>query len=315
MFTIKRQSFRVVSIATLFAIIFYFILFILSDVEKAIPLFFKLSNLFWFQIVALVLLGYFFRCIRWVYFGRIVNIKISLFDNIVIYFSAFSLTLTPGKSGELIRSIFLAKYKVDYPCSISMFISERLMDLIAVSFLSLFFLLVYFSIFDSKSVLIIFAFVFFIYICFRLFLKFYRKGIRFNFIARIYNTIGSIKLLLCMKHFPFVFLLSVIAWGSQGLSMYLICKEMGYSVSLWLCISLYSVSILIGAASFVPAGIGVTELAIVTLLMDVGFNQSDALIASIVSRGVTLWFAVLVGVIAMCLISVKERSFVFDLKN
>ena len=50
----------------------------------------------------------------------------------MLYFAGFSLTTTPGKAGELIRSLFLKPYGVQFHHSAAMFFSERLADLVAI---------------------------------------------------------------------------------------------------------------------------------------------------------------------------------------
>ena len=46
------------------------------------------------------------------------------------------LILTPGKAGETIRSVYLHTYGVSYPRSIGAFVSERLLNLVAVGALA-----------------------------------------------------------------------------------------------------------------------------------------------------------------------------------
>jgi len=64
-------------------------------------------------------------------------------------------------------------------------------------------------------------------------------------------------------------------------------------------IAIYCLSILAGAVSFIPGGLGATEAAIVLLLSAAGVGQSDAITASLVSRSLTLWLAVGVGAFSM----------------
>jgi uncharacterized membrane protein YbhN (UPF0104 family) len=68
----------------------------------------------------------------------------------------------------------------------------------------------------------------------------------------------------------------MIAWASQGFSLYIILREMGSNLPVLQSILLYSLSLLIGAASFVPGGLRVTEVAITTLLMSAELGREDA---------------------------------------
>ena len=66
---------------------------------------------------------------------------------------------------------------------------------------------------------------------------------------------------------------------------------------------IYAVSLLAGAASFIPGGIGSTEIVMGLLLAASGADNSIAITAPLISRLSTLWFAVAVGFIATGLLS------------
>jgi glycosyltransferase 2 family protein len=66
---------------------------------------------------------------------------------------------------------------------------------------------------------------------------------------------------------------------------------------------LVALGILAGALSFIPGGLGATEAAIALLLIQVGVSTPDALIASLICRGLTLWLAVGIGLVAMASLS------------
>ena len=63
--------------------------------------------------------------------------------------------------------------------------------------------------------------------------------------------------------------------------------------------SIYSSSLLIGAISFIPGGIGVAEGSIVGLLSVQGINLSDAMVIAVVIRLFTLWISTIVGLVAL----------------
>ena len=64
-------------------------------------------------------------------------------------------------------------------------------------------------------------------------------------------------------------------------------------------ISIYSTSVILGAVSMLPAGIGVTEGSFGGLLSLLEIEISFALALAIVVRLFTLWFGVGVGFIAL----------------
>jgi uncharacterized protein (TIRG00374 family) len=99
-----------------------------------------------------------------------------------------------------------------------------------------------------------------------------------------------------------------MTWMAQGVSLYLIVHALGYELTATTVIAIYCLSILAGAASFIPGGLGATEAAIVLLLSAAGVGQIDAITASLISRSLTLWLAVGIGVLAMTKTAIANQS-------
>jgi uncharacterized protein (TIRG00374 family) len=74
---------------------------------------------------------------------------------------------------------------------------------------------------------------------------------------------------------------------------------MGLDVSLPFAFSVYSLSTLAGAISFIPGGLGSSEVVMLGLLTWTGIPEAEAVAATIIIRLATLWFAVALGGIVM----------------
>ena len=122
------------------------------------------------------------------------------------------------------------------------------------------------------------------------------------------NLVATVRFLLSGRRVAVAAPLSLMAWIAQGVSLYLIVHALGYELTAGTVVAIYCLSILVGAASFIPGGLGATEAAIVLLLLAVGVGQTDAITASIVSRSLTLWLAVGIGVVAMTKTAVANQS-------
>jgi uncharacterized protein (TIRG00374 family) len=131
------------------------------------------------------------------------------------------------------------------------------------------------------------------------------KGSLGSHAAKGMSTIGF---LLSSRRLAVGVPLSFMAWAAQGTSLYLIVEALGDDLPTVTVIGIYCASILAGAASFIPGGLGATEAAIVLLLFAAGVSQTDAITAAVISRGLTLWLAVGLGVVAMCKVAFTNRS-------
>jgi uncharacterized membrane protein YbhN (UPF0104 family) len=268
----------------------------------------SISATLWIEVVGLSLLSYLARFIRWHHFIRALEHRIPVTRNLEIYLSGFALTLTPGKAGETIRTIYLAPYGVRYPESIGALIAERLLDLMAVALLACLAVLMFpqHLLWLSGAVSLCLALVFL-----------FRSRLISLVTARlavsalggdVSNGINIVSFLLSGSRLTVALPFSFLAWSAQGFSLYLIVGSLGYDLSVFSGISIYCLSILAGAASFIPGGLGATEAAIAVLLSAAGVNQADAVTASLVSRGLTLWLAVGIGVGGMCRVALMAGS-------
>jgi uncharacterized protein (TIRG00374 family) len=90
----------------------------------------------------------------------------------------------------------------------------------------------------------------------------------------------------------------ILAWGAEGLGLYLICLGLHIEVNAALAVGIYAIAVLAGSAAFfLPGGIGGMEIVMTTLLAQAsGAAISTAVIATLLCRLATLWFAVLIGV-------------------
>jgi uncharacterized protein (TIRG00374 family) len=98
-------------------------------------------------------------------------------------------------------------------------------------------------------------------------------------------------------------MISVISWGFECLAFFWVLMGVGSTPS-WLLLLqatfIFAASTLFGLVSFLPGGLGASEVSSVGLLLAlVGLSASAATTATIVIRFCTLWFGVLLGVVAL----------------
>jgi uncharacterized protein (TIRG00374 family) len=96
--------------------------------------------------------------------------------------------------------------------------------------------------------------------------------------------------------------LSGAAWLCECLGFWLVIHGLpGASAPLQLAIFIYAATTVLGALSFIPGGLGVTEGGMTLLLVRTasGMARTGAVAATILIRLCTLWFGVVVGLISL----------------
>lgn len=96
----------------------------------------------WVLIVPVLLLklvSWFFRFLQWHYYLGVIHArdKISVFDSVLLFVSGFTMAVTPGKLGEMLKTVVLkAKTGVPIATSAPVVVAERVVDGVAVLILS-----------------------------------------------------------------------------------------------------------------------------------------------------------------------------------
>lgn len=295
----RRITIRSISLAIMVTVALYVGMAFLADWQAFSASVSALPCVLWVQAVVLSILSYMLRFARWHYFIAALGYKLKVLRNLEIYFAGFALTLTPGKVGETIRSVYLYPYGVSFPHSIGAFVSERLLDLVAVGALASLAI----SLLPEQRtwMVVVLACIFLVFLLLRtrlmslIVFKFSRR-VGIDQTAKVGTTI---RFLLFNRRLVLASHLSLLAWTAQGVTLYLIVDALGYELPISAAVPIYCLSILAGSISFIPGGLGVTEAAIVLLLSVAGLTPADAFTASILGRGLTLWLAIGFGLVAM----------------
>jgi uncharacterized protein (TIRG00374 family) len=277
----------------------------------------KMSMLGLFMILALSLLNYGLRFARWEIYLYRLHYNIPIFRSLVYYLAGFAFTTTPGKAGETIRSHYLKRHGVSYTNSLAAFFTERFTDLIAMVLLAIMAVVTFPS---YQWPVIIITFITLLLLPFIHAKPFHTliksrlnrlssKHVRY-LLSHFFNLLDSASNLLRSGPLYYGIIIAVIAWGSEGVAFYVILDELELEVPLPLAIGIYSVSILAGAISFLPGGLGSTEAVMIFLLKLAGSSTSTAIAATLICRFATLWFAVIIGgaIITILELFIKDNS-------
>lgn len=255
--------------------------------------------------LAMSLLNYALRFVRWqLYLGELGH-RLAAPASARIYLAGFALTTTPGKAGEMLRGVLLRRHGVPWSDSFAAFVSERLSDLAAIVLLTLLGLALYPG---AGALVLVGAGAVLAGL-----LVLSRRQLLAHWHARTAAAAGRLRRLLhhglhtllqaSRCHRPTLLLaataLSLVAWAAEALAFLWILNWLGMEVDFAFAAFVYAVAMLAGALSFMPGGLGGAEAAMVALLLWRGMPLPDAVAATVLIRLATLWFAVVLGVIAL----------------
>lgn len=312
----KLKQRTLISIA--FAGVIYLAITIYIDFDLLLKSFAKF-NLLLIPILLLLSLGnYFARFFKWNYYLKKLIIKVDNKDSLAIFMSGLLMSVTPGKLGELLKA-YLVKTVNKTPVSVTapIIFAERATDFLSLTILALIGAYIYDY---GRNAALIITFIILIGIIIltnrRLFdsimiilakIRFVEK--RIESIERLYHSTYT---LLKLKPLIVAVTVSVISWGFECLGYYLVINNFNNNIGISWSFFSYSFSTIVGAVSMLPGGLGVTEGSFLLMLTSKGLSTNDAAATTFITRVATLWFAVIIGVIAVIFFQRKFGQISFN---
>jgi uncharacterized protein (TIRG00374 family) len=258
------------------------------------------------SLLALSLVNYGLRFVRWQHYLILFGHRVPLWSSLRIYLGGFALTTTPGKAGEALRCVLLQPLGVSWPHSLAALLAERLGDLIAILLLAAIGLAAYPQARGVVAIMAVLLLALLLFIQQRAWLERLDGWLRRRYSGRVavlaaglIETILHSSRLFSLPLLGYSIVLGVVAWGAEGAAFYFLVQVLGTELDLPTALFIYAFSMLVGAVSFLPGGLGGAELTMVTLLTLHGMSPGVAVAATVIIRLATLWFAVLLGAVAL----------------
>ena len=254
-------------------------------------------------LLALSLVNYLLRFLHWGRYLALLDAPVPWRINLDAYFSGFALTTSPGKVGEMLRSVLLKPHGVPSAASLAAFFAERVSDLLSILVLAAVGLWAYAPARPIVGLALAAVVVALLLVQ------------RTALIAAIDRWAGArpqkwarlvVKLCEVVLHFRRCFslpamsmglALGVVAWFAEGLGFWWLLVALDHPLPLSTAVFIYAFAMLVGALSFLPGGLGGSEAAMVALLTLNGLPEASAVSATLICRLATLWFAVGLGAI------------------
>jgi uncharacterized protein (TIRG00374 family) len=285
------------------AALFYSGFFIISGLLEAIGAIRSFPLWMFFVMLGLASLNYFFRFLKWHYYLTIIEVDIPLKHSILVFLSGFSMTITPAKSGELIKPYILQKFGHEMSHTTPVVFAERFTDLIGMTILVILgsitfgFGLIPILILTGILIFCVFS-IQYEPIPLRIITALSRIPRLASQSEKISTLYNSSRLLTTRTPLVITSALSVLSWFFECLCLYVALMGIGYNIPVFDATFIFAFSTLAGIISMLPGGLGATEGVMMVLLTRQEIPLGAATAATLLARAATLWFAVIIGLIA-----------------
>ncbi len=256
-------------------------------------------------VLSLSLLNYALRFSRWQVYLRRLEVRLPPGRSLAVFLAGFLLSVTPGKAGELGKA-WLVRELGGGPALkvVPAVLAERVTDLLGVLLLIALGALPFpggpwIAAAGIAGVAVAVAALTWRSVAALLFRVLARLPVLGPRVPRLEELYERLRSLLSPGLLFFALALSVLAWGAEGVGFFLVVRQYAPKAGLLLSLFNYTGSTFLGALSMLPGGLGAAEGALAALLHSQGLDTADASSVTLVTRGATLWFAVLLGLLAV----------------
>ena len=252
--------------------------------------------------------NYLLRFWRWQYYLRRLGLQVPRKDSALVFLSGFALTVTPGKLGEALKSVLLRQsYRIPVARTAPIVFVERLTDLAGLLALAA---VGAFSFPVDRKFLVAGTVVVALGLLFASMESLARPLIAtISKVRGLQRMAGSLQdayssAAHLLRPWPLLLatLMAAVAWACECWAFCLIVN--GFTdahIAMQSGTFIYAAMTIAGALSFLPGGLGVTEAGMLAMLVrfGTGIDRGTAAAATVLTRIVTLWFAVIVGLVAL----------------
>jgi glycosyltransferase 2 family protein len=287
----------------------YLILAILSDLDELASALDSFNYALIPAILGLVALSYVGRYFRWMYYLRLLKVSVPTGINAAIFASGLSMTISPGKLGEVLKSVFVRQVSgAPIARTAPAVVAERATDgtgMVLWGFLGAFALTL--PPWTMLAFLAVAAFGIAVLRSKRLSLAaehfLSRLPLVNRFAPHLGDFHGASNELLGTRPLVIGTVISFFSWGLECTGVYLCAVGLGVDRPFLLIVFVFAVSSLLGVVSMLPGGIGAVEAGLYGQFVTVAnLSTGVAGALTLVIRLATLWFATLLGICGLLLV-------------
>ena len=256
-------------------------------------------------ILALSLVNYALRFARWEIYLRALGTSLPRGRSLAVFLVGFLLSVTPGKAGELGKAWLVRELGGGPALRVApAVVAERVTDLLGVAALLAVGALPFpggpwWAALGLAAVtfgVVAFTWEPWAQWLFGRLARLPLVGPRAAPLAAVYQGLRS---LLSPGLLGMGLLVAVLAWGAEGAGFVVAVRAYAPRAGFLAGLFDYTASTFLGSASMLPGGLGAADGALAALLRAQGLDAARAALVTFVIRGATLWFAVLLGLLAL----------------
>lgn len=256
-------------------------------------------------VLGLSLVNYALRFARWEVYLKALGVNLTRVRSLAVFLVGFLLSVTPGKAGELGKG-WLVRELGGGPALrvVPAVLAERVTDLLGVLVLLALGALPFpggrwFAALGLAAVAV--AILLLTWqrgadLLFRLLARLPVVGPRVHLLTEVY---GRLRELLSPGLLAMALVISVVAWGAEGVGFFLVVREFAPQAGLLAAVFNYTASTFLGSLSMLPGGLLAAEGSMTALLDAQGLDTATAASVTLITRAATLWFAVALGLLAL----------------
>ncbi|MEZ7910930.1 MAG: lysylphosphatidylglycerol synthase transmembrane domain-containing protein [Propionivibrio sp.] len=252
-------------------------------------------------LLVLSLVNYLLRFLRWARYLALLDAPVPWRINLDAYFAGFALTTSPGKVGEMLRSVLLKPHGVPPAASVAAFFAERVSDLLAILVLAAVGLWAYAPARPIVGLALAAVVVALLLVQWTALIAAIDRWAQARpqkwarLVVKLCEVVLHFRRCFSLPAMGMGLALGVVAWFAEGLGFWWLLLALDHPLPLSTAVFIYAFAMLVGALSFLPGGLGGSEAAMVALLSLNGFPEASAVSATLICRLATLWFAVGLG--------------------
>ena len=257
-------------------------------------------------VLALSLVNYGLRALRWQLLARAVRVELPLARNSLYYLAGFAFTVTPGKLGEVVRLWLLNRqHGYRYERTAGLLVMDRLTDAIPLFLLCLIgagrfagqgtTLLGLGAVVAGAALMILrpgwlLGLVKLTYARLRRAPRLFARALRALRTLETYATPATLLPALA---------LGLAGWSAEVLGAVLVLDALGAPLGFAEVGFVFAFSMLIGSLPIFPGGVGGAEGTMIACLLLLGVGTETAIAATALIRLATLGFAMVIGFLVL----------------